>query len=279
MKVLISSLVLIFFSIQAHALTFQPEVEQAFLQAGGSQLALSHTKCFLHNYGNQDFEVKTANLSERCNNMADQPRRVNINSHDHVVIVDYTKKSSQRRLFIVDLDNPKPPYVETFYVSHGRYHASSSNTNKAINQNTVEEIDYYSNVYGSNASSSGFYITGHVYQGRWVGPQRDKFSLIIHGVNKDLNDNACDRAVVVHGNSYIKESGPNEGVSRMSSGCFMLDYAWVNQVLDKIRGGGGSHFPNEDRLGGLLFFTFGTTEATLPSNYYCTPESASSLRL
>jgi len=195
-------------------------------------------------------------------------------------VVDYTKKSSERRLFILDLINPKTPYVEKFYVAHGKYKAKSyTNSNKGLNQNTVSEIDYFSNVNGSNASSSGFFITGQVYQGRWVGPQGDKFSLIVHGINKDLNDNACDRAVVLHGNSYVKEWGADEGVRRMSAGCFMLDYALVNSVIGKIRGGGGDHYKNEDRLGGIVFFTYGNTEARLPSNYYCTSGSQDSLRL
>ncbi len=266
-------------AVQALAFNISQPVERAFLKAGGSGKALTHLKCFLHNYGQASFRLKTAQMSERCNNMAGNSTAVNINSTKHVVIVDYTQPSSQRRLFIIDLEDPQPPYVEKYYVSHGRYQASYNNTVKAINQNTIEEIDYYSNVYGSNASSSGFYISGHIYQGRWVGPKGDKFSLIVHGINKGLNDNACDRAVVLHGNSYIKEQGSEQGVSRMSSGCFMVDYDWVNQIIGKIRGGGGSHYPNEHRQGGVLFFTYGNTEAQLPSNYYCSEDSRASLRL
>lgn len=196
------------------------------------------------------------------------------------MIVDYTQQSSQRRIYILDLKARKKPYVERYYAAHGKYRAKSyTNTVKAKNQNTVEEIEYYSNVNNSHASSSGFYITGQIYQGRWKGPKGDKFSLILHGIGKELNDNACDRAIVLHGNTYVNETGANEGVKRMSAGCIMLDYDVVNEVIDQIRGGGGDHHKNEARLGGTVLLSYGNTEALQPSNYYCSSESQKSLRI
>lgn len=273
------SLALVFLAQPAFAIKIQPQVIQEYLEMGGSPLALVHLRCFLENHSHKDFQLKQARLSERCNGMDGDGRRVNINNWKHVVIVDYTQGSSHRRFFVLDLDQPKRPYVESFYAAHGKYAAPTyDNTTPGVNQNTVEEIDYFSNVSGSNASSSGFYITGQVYQGRWVGPNKDKNSLIIHGINKDVNDNACDRAIVVHGNGWIQEGGLYEGVRQMSAGCFMLDYNVVNEVIEQIRGGGGSHFPNEKRIGGTLFFAYGVTEAALPPQYYCSSESDGALR-
>ena len=263
----------------ANAISIDPKVENEYLKLGGSEKALTHVKCFLANYYDQDFNLRKASLSERCNNMANDQMTVNLNSHEHLVIVDHSQKSFYRRFYLLDLKNPKEPFVETYYAAHGRYKATHDNTDKKLNHNTIEEIIYWSNVKNSNASSSGFYITGHMYMGRLNGPKDDKYSLIIHGINKDLNDNACDRAIVLHGSLNVKESGDDEGVKAMSSGCIMVDYDYVNEIIAIIRGGGGDHFKGEDRLGGTLFFSYGNNEALLPSNYYCTPDSQGSLRL
>ena len=277
---IITPLLVLFFISNSFALEIQPEVEKEYLAQGGSPLALAHVKCFLQNYSQTDFNLRSANLSERCNGMSDESRTIQMNSFDYVTIIDYTMPSSQRRLFIVDLENPQPPYVEAFYVSHGRYkNTPRTNTVPGVGKNTIEWLTYYSNVKRSNATSSGFYITGHQYKGKWSGPNKDKFSLIVHGINKDENDNACDRAVVLHGNGHIQESGAKEGVGLMSSGCFMVDLAYVNAVIDKIRGGGGNYHKNEDRLGGTLFFAYGTNQAAQDSSYYCSSVSEDSLRI
>lgn len=264
------------FLFTTNAYSLPTKLERNYLKTGGSRKALSHLNCFLNNYANKDFKLKPANMADRCTNMAEASHRININNDRYIVVVDYTKKSFHRRFFILDT---KRQSVDSLYVSHGRFKADYGNKTLAKDQNSIEDILYYSNIYGSNTSSSGFYITGQVYQGRWVGPDKDKFSLIIHGISKEINDNACDRAIVVHGNKMIRESGPDEGVKLMSSGCFMLDYDVVNEVLSRIRGGGGKHYPDEARLGGVLFFTYGKREARLPSNYYCTSKSTDSLRI
>ncbi len=273
------ALVLVFLSSSAQAISLDYRVQRAYLNAGGSEKALSHLKCFLHNYGDASFSLRPASLSERCNNMAGSQRRIDINNIEHVVIVDYTLPSTQRRLFILDLKRLSRPFVETYFVSHGRYEAPYDNEVLGINRNTVRDARYFSNVSGSNASSSGFFITGHKYQGRWVGPGGDKYSLIVHGISKSRNDRACDRAIVLHGNGWVKETGESSGVGIMSDGCFMVDYNRVNSIIAKIRGGGGTHHPNEARVGGSLFFTYGPSELRLPSNHYCSPKSAETLRL
>lgn len=265
--------------LPASARGLSTQVKQEFLRKGGSPKALNHLDCFLHNYRHADFHLKKANMSSRCNQMADQHQTINVNNTDHVVIVDFTKPSHQRRLFVLDVENPKPPYVQSYYVSHGSYKADYKNTVEGPNKNTIEWGQYFSNVYGSNASSTGFYITGHTYQGRWSGANKDKFSLIVHGVSTNRNDNACDRAIIVHGFEDIKESGPNQGVHAMSFGCFMVDYAVVNQLIAQIRGGGGDYHPKEDRLGGVVFFAYGPTEARQANNYYCSSSSQKTLRL
>jgi hypothetical protein len=152
-----------------------------------------------------------------------------INRPNVAVIVDYTQTSDNRRFFLLNTDEGT---VQTFYTSHGRYKAWRTNTRLRHNKNTIREIKYYSNRKGSNASSSGLFITGKRYQGSWRGNEGDKFSMVLHGVEKKNNDNACERTVVMHGNYKINESGENEGINVMSSGCFMMDYEYVNKLVD-----------------------------------------------
>ena len=263
------------------ALSISPEVEQEYLSRGGSKRALEHMNCFLHNYEKSTFSIKPANLADRCNRMEPGSYgKINIENQSYAVIVDYTQPSSLRRFYLLNLDGSDSMPVQTFYVSHGKKGAQSAeNTVPGYNKNTIEWVKYFSNKEGSKASSTGFFITGLVYQGMWDGPNDDKNSLIVHGVSRYRNDNACDRAVVVHGKEKVYESGANEGVNIMSAGCFMLDYGVINEVVDLIRGGGGPVHTSEPRVGGTVLLSYGPKEASEPANFYCTDRGSKTLRL
>ncbi len=269
---------LIFSAFSSQAFEISQHQEQDYLKYGGSPKALKHLKCFMGQFHKERYTLKSSSIAYRCNNL-EENREIAIENRDYVVLVDYSRQSKSRRFFVFDLKNPTAS-LKSYFVSHGRFgNTSHRNTQLAPNRNSILDVEYYSNVLGSNASSEGFYITGQVYQGRWTGPQGDKKSLVLHGISRNKNDNACERLVVVHGNSYIRESGSAEGVRSMSSGCFMLDYDHVNEVVDLIRGGGGAFYPGEAWVGGSLFYTFGGSEESLADDYYCENQSSTSLRL
>ena len=102
-----------------------------------------------------------------------------------LTFIDYSKPSTQKRLFVIDIQHKKILYKS--YVAHGR--------NSGLNF-----AERFSNVAHSYMSSLGFYVTGNTYTGK------HGYSLVLNGVEKGFNDNAKKRAIVMHPASYVSES-------------------------------------------------------------------------
>ncbi len=99
-------------------------------------------------------------------------------------IVDMTQPSTNKRLYVIDLASRKLLFHT--YVSHGR------NTGDLAAKR-------FSNTNESYQSSLGFYRTLDTYQGK------HGLSLHLKGLEKGFNDNAFDRAIVLHGADYVCE--------------------------------------------------------------------------
>jgi hypothetical protein len=99
-------------------------------------------------------------------------------------IVDFSKPSSQKRLFVIDLTNAKVLF--NTYVAHGM------NSGKAFARR-------FSNSMNSLQSSLGFYETENTYNGK------NGYSLHLVGLEKGINDNAYRREIVMHGADYVNE--------------------------------------------------------------------------
>lgn len=252
MKFLFILLTLVPFTSQADF----SSLEKLYLSKGGNPKALKHLNCISNRLEVEKFENKKVKgqLGPRCNQVTNGENLIEINKPNVAVIVDYTTTSDNRRFFLL---NAEDGTVQVFYTSHGRYKAWRSNTTLRRRKNTVREVKYFSNKEGSNASSSGLFITGKRYQGSWRGRDDDKFSMVLHGIEKKINDNACERTIVMHGNYKINESGEDEGVKIMSSGCFMMDYNYINQLVERL----------ED---GAFFFAFSEREKNFADDHYCT---------
>ena len=98
-----------------------------------------------------------------------------------LVLIDYTKPSTEKRFYILDL--LQNILLLSTYVAHGR----GSGDNYAV---------AFSNRPGSYQSSLGFYRTGDTYMGK------NGYSLFLDGLDKGINDKARERAIVVHGANY-----------------------------------------------------------------------------
>lgn len=134
-----------------------------------------------------------------------------------VTIIDFSKPSTEKRLFILDLGNQKMLYHT--YVAHGK------NTG-------VNEAKYFSNRKGSNQSSLGLYSTGESYQGK------HGYSLRLDGLEKGINDNARSRAVVIHSANYVSETFiKKHGRLGRSWGCPALPVESSKEIIDLIKEG------------------------------------------
>jgi hypothetical protein len=132
-------------------------------------------------------------------------------------IIDFTKPSSQKRLFILDVENFK--ILFNTYVAHGR------NTGEAF-------ANKFSNRPDSYQSSLGFYITEGTYNGK------NGFSMQLDGMEYGINNNAEERAIVVHGAPYVSEGFIRaRGYIGRSHGCPALPEQLTKPIIEKIKNG------------------------------------------
>ncbi|HKM92328.1 MAG TPA: murein L,D-transpeptidase catalytic domain family protein [Prolixibacteraceae bacterium] len=135
-----------------------------------------------------------------------------------VTIADYSQSSNKKRLYVIDLENRK--LLFNTYVAHGR--------------NTGDEFaKSFSNEAGSLKSSLGFFVTGKCITGSHTG-----YSLMINGVEKGVNDNACKREIIIHAADYATESFiKKNGRLGRSLGCPVLPPDLNEPIIETIKGG------------------------------------------
>lgn len=150
-----------------------------------------------------------------------------LNNKNVLSIIDFSKHSSKKRLFVIDMKKEKLLY--NTYVSHGR------NSGK-------EMATQFSNLPESNMSSLGFYVTGGTYIGK------HGFSLHLFGQEKGINDNAFSRAIVMHSAAYVSEGAIKmQGFIGRSLGCPALPENCYKDVIETVKNGSCLFLYSPDR--------------------------------
>jgi len=129
--------------------------------------------------------------------------RIDSRKKEILVFVDFSKPSTQERLYVIDMKNRRLLYKSL--VAHGRGSGDTYATS-------------FSNTPGSHQSSLGFYLTLNTYQGR--------------------NDKAYERAIVIHGADYCTKAFLNTaGRLGRSFGCPSLPKEISDKIIDTIKEG------------------------------------------
>ena len=140
-----------------------------------------------------------------------------ISSDSVLTIIDFTKSSAKKRMYVVDLKRQK--IIFNTVVAHGK------NSGK-------EYANAFSNKIDSHQSSLGFYLTGEPYIGS------NGYSLQLNGMEPGFNDKAYERAIVVHGADYVNESITHtKGYLGRSFGCPAIPKSISTKLIDKIKKG------------------------------------------
>ncbi|MBP6730855.1 MAG: murein L,D-transpeptidase catalytic domain family protein [Chitinophagales bacterium] len=138
-------------------------------------------------------------------------------SKNIISICDFSQSSNNKRLYIIDMLNGK--LLFNTLVAHGK--------------NTGEEFaKVFSNQPESHKSSLGFYSTKSTYFGE------HGLSLKLEGREPGFNDKAEERAIVIHGASYVCENFINScGRLGRSFGCPSVPYDMHKQIINTIKDG------------------------------------------
>ena len=156
-----------------------------------------------------------------------------------LTVIDYSRPSTQPRLWVFELASRRLLYREL--VAHGE--GSGENLATA-----------FSNDPDSHRSSLGLFLTGDTYVGK------NGYSMRLDGLEDGINDRARERAIVMHGASYVSDDFARiHGRLGRSWGCPALREGVARDVIDRVKGGG-------------LLFVYYPDPAWLESSKYLTCE-------
>lgn len=132
-----------------------------------------------------------------------------------LTIVDFDLPSTQKRLWVIDMK--KHQVLFQSLVAHGK------------NSGDVKATDF-SNANESYKSSLGFYLTNETYTGT------HGLSLRLDGMEKNKNDNARARAIVIHGADYVSNHfiKVHQRLGR-SFGCPALPVELTSKIVNTIK--------------------------------------------
>lgn len=136
---------------------------------------------------------------------------------DRLAVIDYSRPSSEPRLWVFDLARRKLLFHEL--VAHGR--------------NTGDNLaTKFSNRPDSLESSLGLFRTRDTYAGR------NGYSLRMDGLEPGTNDRAMERALVIHGAPYVNATAASrQGRIGRSWGCPAVRTAIARPLIDTLKGG------------------------------------------
>ena len=141
-----------------------------------------------------------------------------VRHRDIIGIADFSIASASPRFHLVDL---RSGAVESHRVAHGR----------GSDPDHSGYLERFSNDYGSFATSSGAYITGDHYDGKYGD------SMKVIGLDAS-NNNAANRAIVIHNAWYAEdEVADTYGKLGRSEGCFAFSRASQWDVMNRLADG------------------------------------------
>lgn len=168
-------------------------------------------------------------LIDACNTIAPEALKMSLNAYhfllkknqlknkDILTVVDFSKPSTEERLFIINLKSKK--IISKSLCAHG--------------QNSGENYaSTFSNTLNSLQSSLGVFIASETYIGA------NGLSLKLDGMENGINSNARMRSVVIHPAKYVSyEYIQQNGRLGRSQGCPALPENKSKEIISLIKGG------------------------------------------
>jgi len=138
-----------------------------------------------------------------------------IGQRDRIAIADFSESSSKPRFHFVDVASGE---TSRLLVAHGQ----------GSDPQHTGFLHRFSNAFGSNASSEGAFVTGDYYVGKHGRSQR------LVGLDS-TNNNALDRAIVIHGAWYANaDMLYTHGKLGRSQGCFAVGESDLDKVFSHL---------------------------------------------
>lgn len=134
-----------------------------------------------------------------------------------LTVIDFSRSSTRKRMWVLDLRSHTLLFDE--WVSHGRGSGGAMATS-------------FSNVPETYKSSLGLFRTGEAYVGK------NGYSLRLDGLDAGINDQARQRAIVMHGAPYVNIAAARaQGYLGRSLGCPAVRPEIARSLIDTVKGG------------------------------------------
>lgn len=137
-----------------------------------------------------------------------------ITTNPLLTIVDYSKSSTDKRLWVIDTRTNKVLF--NTWVAHGKNSGDAASTE-------------FSNKPESLKSSIGVFVTEETYTGKHGD------SLRVQGLEPGFNNNAYRRSIVFHGAKYVSAKIASTGKLGHSWGCFAVSQKVINSLVKTIK--------------------------------------------
>ncbi len=135
-----------------------------------------------------------------------------------LTVIDYSRPSTEERLWVIDLTTRQLLYEEL--VAHGQGTGGLT-------------ANMFSNEPETHRTSLGLFRTDSTYVGR------NGYSLRLDGLDAGINDRARERAIVMHGAPYVSEQFVRDnGRLGRSHGCPAIRNDIAREMIDRVKGGG-----------------------------------------
>lgn len=158
-----------------------------------------------------------------------------------LTIIDYSKPSTETRLWVLDLGSGDTLFAEL--VAHGQKTGDNMATQ-------------FSDSLNSHQSSLGLFVARDTYVGS------NGYSLRLDGLEPGFNGRARERAIVMHGAPYVDPAlAAKQGRLGRSWGCPAVREAIARNIIDTVRGGGVvfSYYPDQTWMSESRFLNCGTS--------------------
>ncbi|HSP59224.1 MAG TPA: murein L,D-transpeptidase catalytic domain family protein [Halomonas sp.] len=167
---------------------------------------------------------------------------------ERLAVIDFSLPSTEPRLWVFDLQRRRLLFEER--VSHGQGSGNAM-------------AETFSNIPESHQSSIGLFRTMNSYQGR------NGYSLRLEGLEPGVNDQAYQRAIVIHGADYVSEAFIEQtGRLGRSHGCPAVRQEVAAPLIDSIKEDQYlfTYYPDPEWLASSDFFSCDRDEARLALN-------------
>lgn len=174
----------------------------------------SETHQILSKYGHLDPQrVVPAKLLEQAV-VYYEANKNRFSNKNFISVIDFSKKSSKPRFFVIDLVTGGVWALRTAHGSGSDHDHDGFATS-------------FGNISGSKKSSLGFYRTAETY------PGSNGYSLRLDGLST-TNSKARSRAIVIHGANYVSDRTVIQG---RSSGCPAVSHTNRDKLINRIKNG------------------------------------------